>query len=537
MIKYLLSEYKSYPWKKYKNIFFRGEFHYKDTLVNVKSNEDILEKIYSDLNHNFDDTLKKFNGNFGLIIEKKNSVLLASDRILSFPILYAFDKKNVLVSDDIHIIKQELNIKQTEFHRAKEFLAAGFITGNRTLYKEINIVQAGEYVNIGLEDCTIQLNDYYMHRHVESMKKNAEQLKQEYEDILESVFLRTIERLNNRCVVLFLSGGYDSRLVAIMLNKLGYTNVLCVSFGNPNSKEVVVAKSIAESLNYEWLLIENPQNELKEFINSPDYYDFLVKASGGFCIPYLQGLFLKKLVDDHKISSDSVVLTGNSGDVIEGDQFNNSFKEGMIYTKNDIIDAILEKHHIIFGKKLSISNEFRTRISEVLPNRDEYSYEDVQDLLELYNWRERQAKYVVNDVRCYDLCLGLEWQLPLWDNELVDFWLRVPANLRKNRKFYYYCIDDENYPTANEVTNFKKTTDQMKKKAMWMVEFLYPIRKLYLYISNKNHLPYYVGLRDYINILRITKGYRTETTTCNIYNYIQNACTLEFLTIEDYYKN
>lgn len=536
MIKYLLSEHKIYPWKKYNNILWRGEFYYRNVLINNMTNEDTFEKIYVDLNYDFEKALKNFNGNYCLIIEKKNNILLASDRILSFPLLYAMDARDIWVSDDIKLMKEKLNIRNVEFYRAKEFLAAGFITGNRTLYKEINLVQAGEYVNLGLEDRSVQAVDYFIHRHNESLKNNIEQLKQEHDNILESVFSRTIERLNGRCAVLFLSGGYDSRLVAVMLNKLGYKNVLCISFGNPNSKEVVVAKAIAASLGYEWLLIENPSKELEGYMNTSDYYDFLIRASEGFCIPYIQGIFLKKLLHDHKIPSDSVVLTGNSGDVIEGDQFNNNFKETNIYSKDDIIDAILEKHHILFGKKLSMSPEFRVQISKVLPNQEKYSYAEVQDLLEFYNWRERQSKYVVNDVRCYDLGLELEWQLPLWDNELVDFWLKVPTSLRKNRKLYYYCINDEKYPTANEITNFKKTSDRMKKKAMWIVKVLYPIRKLYLYISNKNHLPYSVNLVDYIKILRITKGYRTETTTCNIYNYVHNACNGEFLPIKDYLK-
>ena len=147
---------------------------------------------------------------------------------------------------------------------------------------------------------------------------------------------------------------------------------------------------------------------------------------------------------------------------------------------------------------------------------------------------ERQVKYVINDIRCYDGYLDLSWQLPLWDNELVDYWLEVPTDLRNKRKLYYICVEKENLPTANIPTHFYNSTVKLKKKAMWLVKALYPARKAYLFVRNKNHASYGVNFYEFIKILNITKGYRTETTTCQVYNYVTKACKGEFLPIKKY---
>ena len=42
--------------------------------------------------------------------------------------------------------------------------------------------------------------------------------------------------------------------------------------------------------------------------------------------------------------------------------------------------------------------------------------------------------------------------MPIWDNEIIKFWTRVPIELRVNRKLYYEYVkikQDENLPKSN----------------------------------------------------------------------------------------
>ena len=51
---------------------------------------------------------------------------------------------------------------------------------------------------------------------------------------------------------------------------------------------------------------------------------------------------------------------------------------------------------------------------------------------------------VVNGQRMYDF-LGLRWQLPLWDAELVKFWETVPVKLRLRQSLYVRYLEKFNY--------------------------------------------------------------------------------------------
>ena len=54
-------------------------------------------------------------------------------------------------------------------------------------------------------------------------------------------------------------------------------------------------------------------------------------------------------------------------------------------------------------------------------------------IIEWFDWQERQAKFIVNNVRAYEF-LGFRWRLPLWDQELVSWWKSVPYEHRLGRK-------------------------------------------------------------------------------------------------------
>jgi hypothetical protein len=53
---------------------------------------------------------------------------------------------------------------------------------------------------------------------------------------------------------------------------------------------------------------------------------------------------------------------------------------------------------------------------------------------------ERQAKFICNSVRVYDF-FGYDWRLPLFDLELLDFWSRIPVEMRVRRRLYFEYVD------------------------------------------------------------------------------------------------
>jgi len=61
--------------------------------------------------------------------------------------------------------------------------------------------------------------------------------------------------------------------------------------------------------------------------------------------------------------------------------------------------------------------------------------ESCANAVELFDFSERQAKFIVNSVRVYEF-FGFEWRIPMWDAELIDFFLQVPISHRLNQFLY-----------------------------------------------------------------------------------------------------
>lgn len=61
--------------------------------------------------------------------------------------------------------------------------------------------------------------------------------------------------------------------------------------------------------------------------------------------------------------------------------------------------------------------------------------EDMANAFECWEWQERQAKFIVNSCRVYEFW-GYDWRIPLWDSEMMDFWSRVPIELRIGKRLY-----------------------------------------------------------------------------------------------------
>ena len=64
----------------------------------------------------------------------------------------------------------------------------------------------------------------------------------------------------------------------------------------------------------------------------------------------------------------------------------------------------------------------------------------LRSLLEGYNLRERQTKYINNSVRAYEH-LGMDWALPMLDAEVCRTWLRGSAEATVTRDLYRSIID------------------------------------------------------------------------------------------------
>lgn len=498
-------------------LWFRGYFYYDKK--RYENNRADATKLYSVINKAIrDNEIKSFNGNFAIIIIIDDRRYIIVDRIMSFPVFYTFKDKVLYVSDRINNLLDVYGKISVDKDIAREIHSAGYVLGDSTVYKNIKFVLAGCCMAVDAND-NISMERYFDHVHDEVHSYDFDELARELNRVTDEVFQRLIEGLHGRQVVLFLSGGYDSRLAAVELRKFEYDNVICFSFTSRNGREESVAKKIADELGYRLILL-NQVDEFRKIEKTKKYKDYLLEASGGYTYPYIQGCMLKEFLDNGIIEKDCVVITGNSGDVIEGQDFTTDLYGKAFYSRDEIIDAIVKKHCRHRGLKYGRQKYLLDVIGSEIPYKDKFSYEESQDIYERFNWLHRQTKYVVNDVRCYDVYLGLDWRLPLWDNELVDFWLKVPVEYREFRKLYFKSIEGETYDTANIKTWYDITREWLRKNMTPVLYIFYPFRKIYMYLREKKW-NYYgdISFMKYLRVIFESGGYQTDAVTTRLKQY------------------
>jgi hypothetical protein len=80
---------------------------------------------------------------------------------------------------------------------------------------------------------------------------------------------------------------------------------------------------------------------------------------------------------------------------------------------------------------------------------------DAVGAADTWNWRERQAKWLVNSLRGVEE-IGLSWWMPLWDDEFTRFWMGVPIDYLRGRRLYQRFVQDKfSAATGEAIPNYE----------------------------------------------------------------------------------
>jgi len=511
--KILLKEHKIYNWEKIDNVRYRCGF------LNID-----FSKVGGEVSDDKEiaGIVKNINGNFSFIREDNDSVIICSDRFQSFPLLYCIKDETIYVSDSLELLESEIELSVNPMC-LNEFLAMGVVTGCETLFKDVFVVEAGQIVRIDKSSGYIAKIDYYLHKHTNDYHKPYQELKDELDERLHNVFNRVKDRLGSRMVVVPLSGGYDSRLVVEMLKKTGVTNVLCVSYGNNQDLEVNVAKRLANELGFKWIYVQQSGEKVEQLADDPKFWPTMKEISAASAMPYIQNYVIKELIADGTIPDNAVIMTGNSGDVVEGDQMPEVFSDSEKgYTREQLLHQILNKHYRLAGRKGASIPEVHEKIITRYLSKSDYSYDDVHDVYENFNWRERQSQFLFNDGQFYSEYCGVEWYFPLWDDEFVEFWQHLPTHLRYKRNFYYQYVNKEQIYSSNDITFRTKLLRFAKKYFYRILTKMYINKRIHEY-DNGDSLWHLLKRKDFVNMIKWTKGVGTNSDTAKIWGLLINC--------------
>ena len=396
-----------------------------------------------------------------------DEVVLAQDRLRSWPLFWALEDlggpehagdcgtdpgrarsgRRLIVSDDSTLMRGAVASPRLDPRARREFLDAGFVTGTDTLLAGVHQTEQGAVVRIDRATGKARAVNHSLARFSEEadMVADPEEFAALLSEALDAGLGRVLEDLDRRPgsprLVLPLSGGLDSRLLAAWLTLHGALDrTVAFTYGRPGSREVEVSRSVAEAVGLEWHAVEYVPADLREAWQTQDAADFLEYSYALGALPHVQDWYaLRSLLARGVLRRGDVVLPGHT---IVGNMHDEWMLEEPSVTRGQVARAIITHHQDLQGEqKRAWADPYRAaKVKEFLALRPfTGSPRDVQSVLESYNVRERQTKYINNSMRAYEH-LGLDWALPMLDVEFWSAWHRGAVELTARRDFYAVFI-------------------------------------------------------------------------------------------------
>lgn len=395
--------------------------------------------------------ITKMTGFFSLVYQNKNQLIASVDHIRSSPLFYGKTDNVFYLSDCAEWVREKVNDLSMDEDAKTEFQLAGYVTGSDTLYKNVKQLQAGEclaFINGELE-----LNRYYRFLHTEPKNYKEQELLVSLDKVAKESIQRLIKYANGRQIVVPLSGGYDSRLIAALLKETGYENILTFTYGIKGNKEAEYSKKVADALGLKWKFIEYTSELWLKAWQTQERKDYQIIGSGWSSIPHIQDWLAVKVIQEHGIvEPNAVFVPGHTGDFISGGHipkliFNDLNEK---YNIKDVCEFAFIRHYCLVNTELMKVNKSKY-LKKILCDLEVDTIKtacEFADAYEKWEWQERQAKFIFNSVRVYEF-FGYDWWVPLWDKEFVRFFECLPLELR-NHEWYKQYVQDKYLSNVNE---------------------------------------------------------------------------------------
>lgn len=399
-------------------------------------NNDLLDEqaIYSELIKSIQvnliqEKLLQLNGNFSCVIKYNDKIYLIADKLKSYPLLYAKINGDWVITDQARSMMDALSEYKPDEIAIVTYLSLGYLHGNQTFLENCKIVVAGTWVELEEKDIA-----YTYHKHIyPKVNLSDEAIMAGCVHSLENAIKRMLQSIGDRPIWIPLSGGYDSRLLACVLKKLDAKNVSCFTYGIPESYEVKISRQVAQTLNFPWYYVEYTEEKFLAVANSPMDDDYIYWAMNLNTTSHFQDFIAFKELRERRIIEDNaVVVPGHSGEILGRDQIPYQLLES-----NKSVAELLYYRYFQWNipKKKSkkiILNDLGQELNITIAKEDKSR---TIDLFSNWNIQNRQANFIVNAVRIYEY-FGVDWRIPLWDDELSYFWFSLPWTKNANVILY-----------------------------------------------------------------------------------------------------
>ena len=262
-------------------------------------------------------------------------------------------------------------------------------------------------------------------------------VKRRAAEVLEEGFGRMLGTIAGRPVLLPLSSGYDSRLIACLCRKFGLRDVVCFTYGRRDSFEVEVSRQVAERLGYEWHYVEYTSETWRRFLESPAFDDYCAFSGNLTANPHFQDFpAVMELRRRGVLREGMVVLPGHVGDMggcwlprtlfdDPAARWDGAAASRLVY------DAFYDQNVPTASRRARLLE----RLERSFRGREYPSADALLDDYITWVFRVRGANFLVNAVRVYEYW-GLDWRLPLCEMHYKLLWYSVPWKTKIGSKLY-----------------------------------------------------------------------------------------------------
>lgn len=374
-------------------------------------------------------------GHFAVIARSPTVCCAIVDHCRSSPIFYS----DATVSNDAHLLRRAKQLDSPDSTGARDAAMAGFITGKRTLFENLNQLPAGSLAIWTNGDDAADVVRYRDYMPTTPDRRPETELADGFLSVLDDAIARTIAGAAGRPLWVPLSGGRDSRLLLAKFVEQGYDNLFAFTYGPRGNDEMRAAKIIADRLGVRWAFLASRPGDMRRFFASPERQEYWDYCDGLSAVPNFQDLMtLRKFRARGELPDDAVIVNGQTGDFVSGGHIPATLMQPDIH-RDGLFDAIVGKHFSLWQslKTPASLDDLRARVFAQLdlPAGRTMDRDHAVALYEQFEFDERQSKYVINGQRNYEF-LGLDWSLPLWDSALVEFWRNIPVELKFRQKLF-----------------------------------------------------------------------------------------------------
>ena len=214
---------------------------------------------------------------FCFIDLKKQKGFFVRDRVGIKPLYYSFSSGIFFFGSELKSFVQNVYFKKELNQEVLPiYFRLGYVPSPKTIYKNTYKLNPGSFMTFDLTSGSHKTTTYWSPSMAFGKEKLTFNNKKNLLDDLESLLNNVVKehQVSDKPIGLFLSGGFDSTLLATLLSNQKKINTFTIGFDDKEYNEALFAKKIAKKLKTNHQTFYLNQKDIEEILDYlPQVYD------------------------------------------------------------------------------------------------------------------------------------------------------------------------------------------------------------------------------------------------------------------------